>query len=421
MRVCFLTHYFPPEVGAPQTRIELVARSLVARGDEVTVHTGFPHYPDGGVKAPYRNRHWLVERRDGIRIVRSAVYPAPNRGFALRLADHVAFASSALATAPLSGAADVVIAETPPLFTAAAGVLYAARKRAAYVVNVADRWPASAVEMGALRDARAIAAAEALERWVYRHADLITSPTQGIADALEALPEGRGKSQRVWPVVDVTRFAADDARAEGDEGGPLRVLFAGTVGLAHGVDVLVRAAQVAGPDVVEVTIAGGGADAARIAAQIADERVGNVTMLGVVPAEEVPRLYGLADASAVLLRDLPIFAGALPTKLLEGMAAARPILLCARGEAAQFVEAAGAGLLVAPGDPEALAAAIRRLRADPTLRRALGSAGRRHVEANFGVARAAERWTEELRRAVDAHAARAHRSARVAEARYPAG
>ena len=161
MRVCFLTHYFPPEVGAPQTRIELLALTLAADGAEVTVHTGFPHYPDGGVKAPYRNRPWLTERRDGIRIVRSAVYPAANRGFAPRLADHTAFALSALATSRRAGLLDVVVGESPPLFTAAAGAIYARSKRAAYVVNVADRWPASAVELGALRNGWAIAAAEA--------------------------------------------------------------------------------------------------------------------------------------------------------------------------------------------------------------------------------------------------------------------
>ena len=196
MRVCFLTHYFPPEAGAPQTRIDLLARTLAARGIQVTVHTGFPHYPAGTIPAPYHNRPWLRERRDGIAIVRSAVYPAVNRGFARRLADHAALAASALATAPLSGPADVVVGETPPLFTAAAGVAYAALKRAAYVVNVADRWPASAVEMGALSNRSAIAAASALERFTYEHADLITAPTAGIVTALAAAPEAGAKARR---------------------------------------------------------------------------------------------------------------------------------------------------------------------------------------------------------------------------------
>jgi glycosyltransferase involved in cell wall biosynthesis len=424
MRVCFLTHYFPPEVGAPQTRIELLARTLAASGAEVAVHTCFPHYPDGGVKPPYRNRPWLVERRDGLSVVRSAVYPAANRGFAPRLLDHTSFALSALATARLTGQADVVVAESPPLFTAAAGVPYAASKRAAFVVNVADRWPASAVELGALRNRSAIAAAETLERWIYRRADLIVSPTEGIAAALAEVPEAAGKARRVWPVVDTDRF--DPSAPPGQAGDrPLRVLFAGTVGLAHGLDVLVDASALAGPDVVHTTIAGDGADAERIHQRIRERGVDNVRMLGQVPADRIPGLYREADASAILLRDLPIFEGALPTKILEGMAASRPLLLSARGEAARFVDAAGAGVIVSPGDPSALADAFRRLQTNPELRRSLGEAGRRYAEQKFGARRAAEEWTAQLTAAVaalDARAAgRSRQSARAAEARRRAG
>ncbi len=405
MRVCFLTHYFPPEVGAPQTRIELLALTLAADGAEVTVHTGFPHYPDGGVKAPYRNRPWLTERRDGIRIVRSAVYPAANRGFAPRLADHTAFALSALATSRRTGRLDVVVGESPPLFTAAAGAIYARSKRAAYVVNVADRWPASAVELGALRNAWAITAAERLERWVYRHADLVLSPTEGIATTLAGVPDAAGKSHRVWPVVDLDRFDGATPRAR-DDGAPLRVLFAGTVGLAHGLDVLVDASRLAGPEVVRTQIAGDGADGDRIRRLIDERGVTNVEMLGVLPSDRIPALYRESDASAVLLRDLPIFAGALPTKMLEGMAAGRPVLLSARGEAARFVEASGAGLVVAPGDPAALATAIRRLHSEPDLRRSLGTAARTYAEAHFGRERAASEWGAQLKAAVRARAAR---------------
>jgi glycosyltransferase involved in cell wall biosynthesis len=423
MRVCFLTHYFPPEVGAPQTRIELLARTLAADGAEVTVHTGFPHYPDGGVKSPYRNRAWLSERRDGVAIVRSAVYPAANRGFAPRLLDHTAFALSALATARLTGPLDVVVAETPPLFTAAAGAVYARVKNAAYVVNVADRWPASAVELGALRDRRAIATAETVERWVYRRADLILSPTEGIATTLAQLPDAAGKSRRVWPVVDLDRFDLGPPGSR-DDGAPLRVLFAGTVGLAHGLDVLVEASRLAGPEVVRTTIAGGGADAARIRELIRDRDVSNVEMLGVVGADRVPALYRESDASAVLLRDLPIFAGALPTKMLEGMAAGRPLLLAARGEAARFVEAAEAGLVVPPGDASELAAAVQRLHREPEVRRALGAAGRAYAEAHFGRRRAAEEWRTQLEEAVTSSSARRPggrgRSARAAAGRYRA-
>jgi glycosyltransferase involved in cell wall biosynthesis len=395
MRVCFLTHYFPPEVGAPQTRIELLARTLAARGIEVTVHTGFPHYPDGAVAAPYRNRPWLVERRDGFSIVRSAVYPAPNRGFYRRLADHAAFGLSAVATARLSGPAEVVVAETPPLFTAAAAVAYAAVKRAALVVNVADRWPASAVALGALRDHRAIAAASALEGFVYRHADLIVAPTEGIVAALDREPAARGRTRRMWPVVDIERFHPTP-RSPSAEPAPLELLYAGTIGLAHGLETLVEATRLAGPEIVRTTIAGDGAGAQDVRNAAAAGRVTNLRMLGTVPADRIPELYASSDAAAVLIRDLEIFEGALPTKMFEAMAGGRAVILAARGESAELVRAAGAGLVIEPGDPAALARACAQLHGDRDLRLALGSAGQRFAAAHFGARRAADAWLAQL-------------------------
>lgn len=407
MRVCFLTHYFPPEVGAPQARIDTVSRALAAQGHEVTVHTGFPHYPDGVIQPPYRNRPWSVEWRGGVRVVRSIVYPSPNRGLSRRLLNHASFALSAAATAPLSGAFDVVVAETPPLFTAAAGVAYAALKRAACVVNIADRWPASAVELGALRSRRAIAAAEALERWVYRHADVLVAPTEGIVSALNRIPEASGKCRRVWPVVDLDRFAAGERATDGVNG-PLRILFAGTVGLAQGLEVLVEASRLAGPATVHTTIAGDGAEAPRVRARVREQGLTNVELLGAVAADKVPELYARADVGAVLLRDLPIFEGALPTKMLEAMAAGLPLLLAARGESARLLEDAAAGLVVPPGNPALLAEACARLHSHPELRRKMGAAGRTYVEKHFGSARAAADWSAQL-----------HEAAALRQGRWP--
>jgi glycosyltransferase involved in cell wall biosynthesis len=405
MRVCFLTHYFPPEVGAPQTRIRLLAGTLAARGLDVTVHTGFPHYPDGTIAVPYSNRPWLVERGDGFSIVRSAVYPAPNRGFYRRLADHGAFGLSALATARLSGPADVVVAETPPLFTAVAAVAYAAVKRAALVVNVADRWPASAVALGALRDRRAIALAAALERYVYRHADLIVAPTEGIVTALDREPDAGRRTRRIWPVVDVDRF--DPApRAPSRDRQPLELLYAGTIGLAHGLETLVEASRLAGPGVVRTTIAGDGGEARQVRDAAMSAGITNVRMLGTVAAERIPELYAASDAAAVVIRDLEIFQGALPTKMFEAMAAGRPVIVAARGEAPEVVREAGAGIVVAPGDPGALADACSRLHDDRDTRLRLGAAGRRYAEGRLGAQAAADAWTAALSDAAGARRAR---------------
>ena len=159
------------------------------------------------------------------------------------------------------------------------------------------------------------------------------------------------------PFVDRRRFASvpDLAPTEG----PLRLLYAGTVGLAQGLRTLVEAARLAGPDVVRVTIAGGGAELDEVRDAACRARA-DVNMLGVLPVERIPELYAESDAAAVLLRDRPVLSSSLPTKMFEAMAAGRALLLSARGEAADLVERLGCGLVVRPEDPRALADAITR-------------------------------------------------------------
>jgi glycosyltransferase involved in cell wall biosynthesis len=391
--VVLLTHYFPPEVGAPQTRISALAEGLSERGFSVAVHTCPPHYPDGVIQAPYGNRIWSEERLGGVRVVRSAVAPAANRGFLRRLVDHASFACSAVSLAHRLRPADVVVVESPPLFLAAAGVIYARRLRAPPVLNVADLWPDSAVELGALTNRPAIRAARVLERLAYRNAAAITAPTEGIVETLEARPESGGKVTRMLPFVDTARF---DVGRVSRQGGPLRVLYAGTTGMAQGLDVLLEAARIAGPETVQVRVAGGGAEQAALRARAAG--IPNVEMLGVRPSAEIPGLYGDADAAVVLLRDVPLFRGALPTKMFEAMAAGRPLVLAAAGEPARLVAGAGSGVVVRPDDPRQLAGAFLRLAtSDPPALREMGEAGRR-TAAEHDVGQAVDRWVELLRR-----------------------
>jgi glycosyltransferase involved in cell wall biosynthesis len=405
VRVVLLTQYFPPEVGAPQTRIAALARGLVGRGVEVAVHTCPPHYPDGEIKAPHRNRLLARERFEGARVVRSAVYAAPNRGFARRLGGHLSFASSALATAPATGPTDVVVVETPPLFLAGAAIAYARAKRARLVLNVADLWPDSAVELGALSSPAAIRAARAVERAAYRSAAAIACPTEGIFDTLESRPESAGKAALMRPAVDLDRFDAGtnsgSPRGRSAEA-PLRVLYAGTVGLAHGLGTLLDAAELlaAQADVpaVEVTIAGDGADGQALRERLARTDLEGVRMLGAVPSDQIPRLYAEADVAVVMLRDVPLFHGALPTKMLEAMAAGRPVVLAARGEAARVLEGAGGGVVVEPEDSAALADAFAALAADPERRARLGAAGRAAVAKEFGRGPWLDRWQALLER-----------------------
>jgi colanic acid biosynthesis glycosyl transferase WcaI len=389
MRVTLLTHYYPPEVGAPQARLTALARGLSRRGVEVTVHTGFPHYPDGVIQPPYRNRPWSTEEEDGVRVLRSAVYPAPNRGFGRRIVNHVSFGLSALATSPASGPADTVIVETPPLLLAGSSIAYARAKRAALVVNVSDMWPDSAVALGTLRRPRLVSAARSLEHACYRSAAAIVCPTRGIEAALGELEEAGGKVHRIPPSVDPELFPVSPPPRNGN----FKVLYAGTVGMSQGVGTLMDAAELLGEDAeIEIVIAGDGAEGPELRRRLAEGGLPNVRMLGRIPHERVPELYAKADAAVVLLRDRPLFEGALPTKMFEAMSAARPLVLSAAGEAATLVEEASCGVVVPPERPRELAAALSELARDRKRADRLGAAGRQAVVEAYSRERAVDRW-----------------------------
>jgi glycosyltransferase involved in cell wall biosynthesis len=329
-----------------------------------------------------------------VRVVRSLVYPVPNRGFARRIANHTVFALGALAVAPATGPADVVVAESPPLFTAAAGALYAAAKRAPLVLNISDLWPESAIDLGALPPGAPADGAAALARWCHRRAARIATPTRGIVDALQERPECAGKVVHIPPAVDLDRFAAVPDPAP-RERGPLRMLYAGTLGSAQGTGVLAAAAELAGPDVVHVSVAGDGPEAPLLADAVRDRGLSHVRLLGSVAPASIAGLYAESDVGVVPLLDRPVFHGALPTKMFEIMASGRPVLLSARGEAAELVRRTGTGLVVAPEDPGELAGAIRRLRDSPGEAVAMGLRGR-EVARQYSRSMAVDRWSRLL-------------------------
>ena len=99
-----------------------------------------------------------------------------------------------------------------------------------------------------------------------------------------------------------------------------------------------------------------------MAAEIARRKLGNLRLTGRFPAEDMPTILAAASALLVTLRNDPVGAYTIPSKLQAYMAAGRPIIACMKGEGARVVEEAQAGLACAAEDPAALADAVLRLR-----------------------------------------------------------
>jgi len=160
--------------------------------------------------------------------------------------------------------------------------------------------------------------------------------------------------------------------------------YVGTLGMAHGLENVLAAAHHAREEPnMRFLFAGPGAVRERLMKLADEEELGNVVFLAPQPKEKVPAVWSLCDVALVHLKDLPVFAEVIPSKIFEAMAMGLPILLIApKGDATAIVEADEAGLIVPPEDPGALADAAIRLARDSALRKTLAenalSAAARH-------------------------------------------
>jgi glycosyltransferase involved in cell wall biosynthesis len=402
MRIIIVTHYFPPEIGAPQARLSGLAAAWAADGDDVTVLTGMPNHPTGVVPAEYRGAIRRREQRDGYRVLRTWLYATPNEGMARKTIGHLSFmVSSVLLGGRASGPAEVVVVSSPTFFSIGSGWVLARLKRARLVVEVRDLWPAIFTELGVLTNRWVIRFLERLELAAYAAADEIVVVSDGFRDNLIGRGVPPGKVHTIRNGAALEKFdpgtVPDSAIREhlGAAPGNCLVLYAGTHGISHSLPAIASAAARLSDRQIHFAFVGEGADKPRLATAVAELGLANVTLLPGVSHEEVPGLLAAADICLVPLRDVPLFATFIPSKIFEYLAAGKAVIGSVRGEAAQILNEAGA-VVVPPEDDAALANAIRDLAADPQRRAVMGQAGRSHVQRHYDRVALAHEYREIL-------------------------
>ena len=380
MWVLILSQFFPPEVGATQSRIHAFAAGLADRGHDVEVICEVPNHPQGVVHPEFRGRLAAQRRLDGFRVVYVWVYAHPKKTFRTRLAFYGSYAAAATAAGALRPRPDVVFASSPPLPVAAAAALIASRHRVPWVMDVRDLWPEAAVAMGELSNPTLLRMAERLERQLYRSASAITATTRPFRDAIAGsverpekvslLPNG---TSRLW--IEGARLEVD-CSSLGLPADRFLWTYAGNVGRAQGLDAAVEAAGLLG-DGFRLLILGDGPARAALERRADDVPASAVEFRDQVPPAEALRYLRASDALLVPLAPDPVFEFFVPSKLFDFCAVGRPVILAAAGEAHRLASDARAALLVPPGDPAELASAVQRLKADRDLMSRLSDAGRR--------------------------------------------
>lgn len=412
MKVLLLTQYFFPEVGATQTRMYEFARALTEAGHDVTVVAEFPNHPIGVIPPRYAGRWFEDDRSHPFRIVRVRVIASPRKTFYTRIMFYGSFFVMALIAGLRPGDRyDVVVATSPPLPVAAVGLVVSAFKRAAFVMDVRDLWPKAAQALGELSNPRLYRWAEALEQRLYDRADRITATTRRFC---------RYIADRGIPAAKVIHVPNGTLEAvfspeRGDAGlrqrlgldGKLVVVFAGLHGIAQDLEmVLDTAVHLRDEDGIAFVFLGEGPRKAALMEAARTQGLDHVRFLPQVPLEESAHYLNLADVVLVPLARDQIFDMFVPSKLFDGLACGKPVLLSVDGEAREILEESGGGLFVPPGDAEALAGAIRHLFRHPEIRKEMGERGRLFVTRHYRRRVQAQRFAEVV---ADAAGARTER------------
>jgi len=402
MRFLILTQYFPPEIGGAQTRLKSFATELCRAGHEVEVVTAKPNYPKGSFFAGYEKGFYRKEQQDGIVVHRVWLYPAIG-GSVKRLMNYVSFTLTCLFGLWRSERPDYIFVESPPLFLSFPAFLAAFFWRVPFIFNVADLWPDVIVDGGFMKDGFIIRVLEWVERWSYRRAAYVNTVTDWIVEILrdkKGVPES--KLLFLPNGVDTERFRSRPADQSlvvrlGLAGKKI-VLWAGTLGYAHGLENVLQAAKLLTEESdIHFLFVGDGSAKADLVRMHEALELNNVSFHEPVSLDEIPAFYSIAYCGLASLIDIPVYEGARPSKIFPVLASGLPLIFAGKGEGAELVRRAEAGLVVAQGDPAALADAVLRLALSENIATELGRNGCRFVEANLQWSILVATWLRKLR------------------------
>jgi colanic acid biosynthesis glycosyl transferase WcaI len=393
-RILLLTQWFEPE---PALKGLSFARGLRERGFEVEVLTGFPNFPTGTLYDGYTLKFHERTVVEGIPVHRAYLYPSHDRSPVRRSLNYLSFGAFATIVGMLKlTRPDVIYAYHPPASVGWAGALLARFFDAPLVLDVQDLWPDTVASSGMMSGGVMMSILGAACRLEYESADHIVALSAGMA----ALLADRGADPRRTSVihnwaVESRLDAAPDAknqRAASDSlSGRFSVLFAGQMGEAQGLDVVLDAAELS-PSITWVFL-GGGSARGRLEQSARDRKLANVRFVDRVPMESVGAWLAAAGALLVNLSADPLYAASIPSKLQAYLRAGRPVLIAARGDAADMVLAARAGVACPPGDPRALADAAERLASmTPAERATLSANGTKYYMDHLSFAVGADKF-----------------------------
>ena len=388
VRILFLSHFYPPEMGGAAARISGLARWLVKFGHDVTVITGYPNYPTGKIYPEYKNKKNKIEFIDGVKILRSKVLPASYQSVLVRLLNYFTLFFTALWNGVRKrNNFDIIVASSPPLTIGILGLILSKIYKIPWIFDIRDIWPDVAVEAGMLRENGIVhKLSKKLANYLYKQATHITPVTERKLTKIRKYDIPISKISVVPNGVD---FDIINDTKQMDWRGALGIenkfilSYAGLIGIAQGVNIIIETAiQLKDIDDIHFLIVGEGVERKKLRNRVKSIKLNNVTFLPSQPKESIPSLLTSSDIALIPLVSTKL-VDAVPSKLLEAWACKLPVILIAGGEAADMVIKAQGGIVISSNDVEGIKTAIIKLKDSPELINKYSQNGFEYVYKNF--------------------------------------
>jgi glycosyltransferase involved in cell wall biosynthesis len=382
------------------TRHFELGRRLVANGHRFSVVTSDVGYQSGR-RLVIENRFVTRSEEEGVSILRTRTFASLHKSYVRRVLAFLAFMANAVIVGSREPRPDVVMGTTPPIFQAISAWLLSVIHRRPLLLEVRDLWPEFAIDIGLLRNPILIRLSRWLESFLYTRADHILVNSPAYCDYLVGKGVAGQKVSLIPNGADPTMFDPDERGAEfrRQHGCEDKFVFtyAGAIGLANDIDQLMKAAAaLRSREDIAILIVGDGKERKRLERMAAELELNNVVFTGALPKSSMKQVLAASDACIAILKNIPMFTTTYPNKVFDYMAAGRPTLLAIDGVIRKVIEAAQGGIFVPPGQPDLLAAAMKRMADAPEASRQMGWNAREHVLRYFNRDKQAQDFEELL-------------------------
>ena len=360
MKILFVSDNFIPEVNAPANRTYEHCLRWVELGHKVTVITCVPNFPKGIVYSPYKNKFWQKEYINGIEIIRVWSFVSPNKGFILRLIDHLSFMITSLIASFFIKQFDVIITTTPQFFTTFTGYLVSVIRNKKWILEIRDLWPDSLIAVGILKKNLLFKFLKKLEYFFYRKASIIIVVTRSFCNIITKNKIPKTKVHIITNGVNRKhfRFIGKDENIINKLNlkGYFCIGYIGTIGMAHHIKTILDSAAYLNTlnYKIKFLIIGSGAEVENIKKEIKKNNIDNTIILDQIPHTEISKYWSILDCSITHLKKDNLFKSVIPSKIFESMSMGVPIIHGVHGESADLIRETNTGEIFKPQDTKEL-------------------------------------------------------------------